>query len=119
MGRRLDMCPYHEPMDQDEHVLRSVKIEAPSFDGLLDLKEYLDWEVDIDHFFEWYDTSEVRKIRFAKIKLINQAKLYWHNLEHLAEHRKQEPIRTWEEMKEKLHKKYVPTSYKQHLLDQW
>ena len=35
IGHRLDMRPYHEPMDQDKHVLRSVKVEAPNFDGSL------------------------------------------------------------------------------------
>ena len=73
----------------------------------------------MDHFFRWYDMSEARKIKCAKMKLICQAKLYWHNLEHLAEHKRQEPIETWKEMKEKLREKYLPTSYKQHLLDQW
>ena len=119
MGCRLDMSSYREPMDQDERVLRNVKVEAPSFDGSLDFKEYLDWEVDIDHFFEWYDMSEVQKIKFAKIKLISQSKLYWHNLEHLAEHRRQESIETWEKKKERLRQKYLFTSYKQRLLDQW
>ena len=71
IGHRLDMRPYHEPMDQDKHVLRSVKVEAPNFDGSLDPKEYLDWEADMDHYFEWYDMSKAQKIRFAKMKLIS------------------------------------------------
>ena len=35
----------------------------------------------MDQFFEWYDLTEERKYRFAKAKLIHQARLYWENVE--------------------------------------
>ena len=34
--------PHHDHNDQDERILRSVKVEAPSFMGRLDPNEYLD-----------------------------------------------------------------------------
>ena len=86
--------------------------------GRLDPNEYLDWKADMNHYFEWYDMSEEKKIRFIKMRLLGQAKLYWHNVERLAMHRRQEPISTWDEMKDKLHEKYLPTSYLQCILDQ-
>ena len=61
--------PYHDHNDQDERILQSVKIEASSFVGHLDPNEYLDWEADMNHYFEWYDMFEERKIRFAKMRL--------------------------------------------------
>ena len=63
--------------------------------------------------------SEEKKIKFAKIRFLDQAKLYWHNVERLAMHRRQEPINTWDEMKDKFCEKYLPTSYQQCILNQW
>ena len=69
----------------------------------------------MDHYFDWYTMSEDRRIRFAKMKLIGHAKLYWNNQERL----RRNPITTWQEMKDALKEKYLPESYQQRLLDQW
>ena len=73
---------------------------------------YQDWETGMDHYFEWCDMSEARKIRCAKMKLLGQAKTYWLNVECLVAARREEPIETWDEMKHKLQEKYLPSSYK-------
>eukprot|EP00268_Persea_americana_P009861 TRINITY_DN13956_c0_g3_i2.p2 TRINITY_DN13956_c0_g3~~TRINITY_DN13956_c0_g3_i2.p2 ORF type:complete len:164 (-),score=18.23 TRINITY_DN13956_c0_g3_i2:397-888(-) len=59
--------------NQEDWVLKSVKVEAPSFDGQIDPRAYSDWESDMDHYFEWYEMSDKRKVRFAKMKLVSQA----------------------------------------------
>ena len=106
-------------VDPDDCVLWSVRVEASSFDGSLDPKIYLNWEVGMDHFFEWYDMTNVRRIRFAKMRLTGQAKTYWRNVGRLMEMRRQVSVSTWDEMKFMLREKYVPTTYFQRLLDQW
>ncbi|XP_038975300.1 uncharacterized protein LOC103717641 [Phoenix dactylifera] len=118
-GRDPINQPLNDHRDIDDRILRSVRVEAPSFVGRMDPHEYLDWESDMNHYFEWYDMSEERKIRFAKMRLLGQAKYYWQNVERLILNRRQELIRTWDEMKDKLREKYLPTSYQQRLLDQW
>ena len=72
----------------------------------------------MDHYFDLYDISDERRVRFAKIKLVGQARQYWTNVEKLMRLRYQEAIQTWDEMKLKLQEKYLPASYKR-LLDQW
>ena len=52
----------------------------------------------MDHFFEWYDMIEGRKIQYAKMKLLGQAQLYWHNVQVLIEHDRHESIETQIEM---------------------
>ena len=73
----------------------------------------------MDNYFEWYDMTDERRVRFAKIKLVGQAKLYWTNHEHLMARKNRAPVINWEEMKEILKEKYVSTSYRQRMLDQW
>ena len=100
-------------------MMKGVKIEAPSFDGQLDPTKFLDWLADMDHYFEWYDMSEERRVRFAKMKLVGQAKLYWTNYERLMTRGNRASAISWDKIKEVLKEKYVPTMYHQRMLDQW
>jgi len=111
--------PDPEPEDRDDRFIRNIKLDAPTFDGSLNPKVYSDWEGEMDQYFEWYAMSEERKFKFAKMKLIRQARLYWGNIELTTRRRNVEPITTWQGMKEKLRDKYLPISYQPNLLDQW
>jgi len=55
---------------------KNIKLEAPTFDGQLDPQIFLGWISDIDHHFDWYDMSDQRRIQFAKMKLMGQARQY-------------------------------------------
>ncbi|GFY95386.1 hypothetical protein Acr_10g0007710 [Actinidia rufa] len=92
-----------------------INVEAPTFDGRLDPKAFTDWIREMDHFFEWYNLSDDRKVQFAKMKLISRAKLFWQS----TEQRRQPPVTDWVEMKEILREKYLPQSYQSDMLDKW
>ena len=94
-------------------------LEAPTFDGQLDPQVFLEWTIDMDHYFNWHNMSNERRIWFAKMKLISQARKYSTNVKKRMKLRNEEPIQTWDEMKMKLQEKYLPVSYKHRLLDQW
>ena len=94
--RRPHQDPYYEPnprrldqdqLDRDDRTLRNIRLEAPTFDGSLDPKVYIDWEGEMDQYFEWYEISEERKCKFAKLRLVRQARLYWGNVERLTRQR--------------------------------
>jgi len=55
---------------------KNIKLEALTFDGELDPQLFLDLNSDMDHYFDWYDMSNERKVRFAKMKLVGQARQY-------------------------------------------
>ena len=73
-------------------MMKGVKVEASSFDGQMDPTKFLDWLADMDHYFAWYDMSEERQVKFAKIKLVGQAKLYWTNHECLMTRGNRAPV---------------------------
>ena len=54
--------------DHDGTNLKNIKLETPTFDGQLDLQVFLDWTSDTDHYFDWYNMFDERRIRFAKMK---------------------------------------------------
>ncbi|XP_072987259.1 uncharacterized protein [Typha latifolia] len=105
--------------DPDERYLRSIKIDAPMFDGRLDPQHFLDWIKDMDRYFKWYDMLEIRKVRFAAMKLTGKANQYWTNVETLREIRGELPIEIWVDMKNELKRKYLPPSYYPMLLNKW
>jgi hypothetical protein len=53
------------------------------------------------------------------MKLIDEAKIYWRDVEDCLEMRGKSPITDWIKMKQKLQEKYIPQSYRNKLLDQW
>jgi hypothetical protein len=66
---------YSKHNDFDELVLSPNKIEAPIFYGRHDPWIFDIWIRDMDRFFEWHNLSDNKKVRFAKMKLIDEAKI--------------------------------------------
>ena len=46
----------------------------------MDPHAFFDWLVVIEEYFDWYEMIDSERIRFAKIKLTNSAKMYWQNV---------------------------------------
>ena len=80
------------------------------FKGGDDPKEYLNWESHLDSYFEWFDYSEERKLKFAELRLDESAKIYWKSILKLSSIRYEDNIYSWEEMKTHLRSKYVPAN---------
>lgn len=62
--------------------------------------------------------SEERRGRFAKMKLVNLAKIWWNGVEGDIRRLGQPPIVTWQEMKAKLKEKYLPPNYHGKICEQ-
>jgi len=77
------------------------------------------WIRDMDRLFDWHNLSDNRKVRFAKMMFIDEAKIYWRDVEDCLEMRGKPPITDWIKIKQKLQEKYLPQSYRTKLLDQW
>ena len=75
--------------------MRSIKINAPSFDETLEPQLFIDWIKEMDRYFKWYSMSEERIVSFAAMKLTEQASQCRANLETLRELRGEHPIGTW------------------------
>ena len=62
--------------------------------------------------------ADDQRVRFAKMKLMGLAKIWWTGVERDIRRMGLPPINTWEEMKAKLREKYMPTNYYDKLCDQ-
>jgi len=48
----------------------------------------------MDQYFEWYDMTEEHKFRFAKPKLVREARLHWASVERTLSLGGHDPITT-------------------------
>ena len=62
------------------NITKKAKVSALEFDGRMDRNAFSDWLVSIEEYFDWYEMIDSEQVRFAKIKLTNSAKMYWHNV---------------------------------------
>ena len=53
--------------------------------------------------------ADDKQARFAKMKLVGLAKVWWSGVENIIRRIGQQPINTWQEIKVKLQRKYMPT----------
>jgi hypothetical protein len=85
---------------------------VPVSDSCLDPLVLTDWLHEMDHFFEWYNLPEDRRVKFAKMKLISRAELLWQSIKQLLARKNQPPILYWEEMRQNSRKNTYPNSTK-------
>ena len=65
------------PPDLDDQFLKSIKIDIPNFDGCHDPQFFINWTLQLDKYFTWYDLTEPKKVKFAVMKLASQASHNW------------------------------------------
>lgn len=78
-----------------------------SYGARFDPKVFSDPLIDMDDYFEWYNMSDERKIRFGKMKLDGSAHRYWTYVVQKRDRICLEPIDTWDEIKATLKDKYI------------
>ena len=78
---------------------------------------FLDWIVAIEDYFDCYEMSDIKRVRFAKMKLIGPVRKFWQTVMSHLERIRQHPIIQWEVMKDRLKEKYLPSFHKAHLAD--
>nr|XP_024931657.2 uncharacterized protein LOC107422641 [Ziziphus jujuba var. spinosa] len=101
-----------------DDITKRVKIEVPDFEGKVNPTEFADWLSSIEEYFDWYDMDDDRRVKFAKMKLVGLAKIWWMGVEGDLRRMGSPPIGTWQEMKAKLREKYMPTNYYDKLYEQ-
>lgn len=88
-----------------------VRVEVSDMTGRMHADDFLDWEASIENYFEWKQTAEALKVLFVKLKLKGMALQWWKKLEEQRTRQGKAKIQTWEHMKQKLRKQFLPPDY--------
>ena len=59
----------------EDDIIRKIKIDPLTFDGVFDPKIFSDWMAYLDYYFDWYRFTEKARIQFARMRLQGQVGL--------------------------------------------
>ena len=86
-----------------------------SFQGKNDPKAYLECEKKMDLVFDYHNYSKLKKVKFVAIEFFDYAIILWDQLVLNRRRNRERPMKTWEEMKAMMRKRFVPSHYYQEL----
>ncbi|XP_074318118.1 uncharacterized protein LOC141654909 [Silene latifolia] len=86
--------------------------ELPEFVGGTNPEDYLDWERKIDRLFDFKDLSDEKRCKYAILRLSKGASLWYEGLKARRSRAGKEKLASWESLKSKLRKRYVPVNHR-------
>ena len=89
----------------------------PKFHGGDDPEDYLKWALKVDKIFRVHNYSEAKKVAMASLEFEDYANVWWEQVVQRREEDLEEPIATWDEMKEVMHTRFVPEHYTRDLFN--
>ena len=48
--------------DDEDDIIRRIKIDPPTSDGILHPKNFSDWIADLNYYFDWYKFTEKSRV---------------------------------------------------------
>lgn len=94
---------------------RRVRVDVPDYHGKFESHTFQDWVTFLE---DWSGLSLDRQVRFAKMILKGQARIWCHSVQERLHRLKQPAITDWDEMKIKLQEKYLPLDFEDSLLEE-
>ncbi|KAK1681375.1 hypothetical protein QYE76_042223 [Lolium multiflorum] len=104
-------------LEDEENMYGKLKFNMPKFKGEDDAEAYLSWALKVDKIFRIHNYSGAKKVAMASLEFEDYANTWWEQVVTLREEKGEEPIDTWEEMKEEMQARFVPGHYKTDLFN--
>ncbi|KAK9756245.1 hypothetical protein RND81_01G083900 [Saponaria officinalis] len=86
--------------------------ELPEFVGGTDPEAYLEWERKIDRMFDFKDLDDEKRCKYAIFKLSRGASLWFEGVKSQRARAGKAKITSWETLKRKFRKRYIPTTHR-------
>ncbi|RDY08618.1 hypothetical protein CR513_07123, partial [Mucuna pruriens] len=93
----------------------NIKISIPTFQGKNDPEVYLEWERKVEHVFDCHNYSEEKKVKLVVVEFTDYASIWWDQFVINRHRNGERPIRTWEDMKSIMRRRFVPSYYHRDL----
>ena len=85
--------------------------DFPEFFGQLHIKEFLDWLIEVESFFEDRNIPKRKHVKFVSCKLKESAWAWWEQLQRMRTRLGKDPIQDWEKMRKYLKRQFLPPDY--------
>lgn len=101
-----------------DELTKRMKVDVPDFFGKIEPNAFEDWLTSIEDYFDWFDVSADRKVRYVRMKLKGHARAWWGSVEEQLRCTRRPAVSNWEEIKERLKEKYLPIDYEQMMFEE-
>ncbi|CAN0917643.1 hypothetical protein LINGRAHAP2_LOCUS30429 [Linum grandiflorum] len=101
--------------NQQKHNDYRVKANIPLFYGTMRVDEILDWQIDVDRFFDIMGVPENKQVKMVAIRFKSIAALWWDKLVFHRQCQRKAPIKTWRRMKQLMLERFLPNDYEKIL----
>ncbi|CAN0876919.1 hypothetical protein LINGRAHAP2_LOCUS11566 [Linum grandiflorum] len=92
-----------------------VKANIPLFYGTMRVDEFLDWQIDVDRFFDMMGVPENKQVKMVANRLKSIAVVWWDKLVFQRQYQRKAPIKTWRQMKQLMMERFLPNDYEKVL----
>lgn len=92
-----------------------MKIDLPSFDGHLDVEEFLDWALKAQNFFEYANFTHEKEVKLVAFKFQRGAMAWWEQLETNRRYYGKPPIKSYLKLLKMIKKRFLLLNYQQRL----
>lgn len=93
----------------------TFKVNILPFLGNMKIKDFLDWLLEVERFFEIMDASKDKMVMMVAFRLRCVATVWWNQLQNAHRRQKNGRIRTWIKMKHSMIDRFLPANYEQIL----
>jgi len=77
----------------------------------MDPDSFLDWLRTVERVFDYKDVPHEKKVKLMALKLRKYASIWWANLVAKRARKGKAKIRSWDQMRDKLKDKFLPSHY--------
>ena len=92
-----------------------MKMDLPTFDGHFHIEDFLDWQSNVEWFFDYMDILEDKKVKLVAYKLIRGASAWWEQTRSNRAQQGKTAVQSWLKMKRMLRARFLPSDYEQTL----
>ncbi|KAI5443743.1 hypothetical protein KIW84_012409 [Lathyrus oleraceus] len=83
----------------EQMVTLATQVDIPLFYKMMEVEEFIDWQIDIDRFFDVLAVLKNKQVKMVAIRMKSIAAVWWDKLVAQRQRQRNGLVKTWRRMK--------------------